>query len=88
MAIIMKTTASGTIRYDTRCYFNTYSKVSLIYHVEPKTEKKTDKLRSISKQSEKSTKSVLKKKRKAAVGRIFAEKEGLKPGMKEWGDCT
>jgi len=57
-----------------------YSKVSLIYHVEPKTEKKTDKLRSISKQSEKSTKSVLKKKRKATVGRIFAEKEGLKNG--------
>jgi len=50
--------------------------------------KKMDKLRSISKQSEKSTKSVLKKKRKATVGRIFAEKEGLKPGMKEWGDCS
>jgi len=22
------------------------------------------------------------------MGRIFAEKEGLKPGMKEWGDCS
>ena len=77
MAIIMKTTASGTIRYDTRCYFNMYSKVSLIYHVEPKTEKKTDKLRSISKQSEKSTKSVLKKKRKATVGRILQKRKVL-----------
>ena len=34
------------------------------------------------KQSGKSVKSVLKKKRKAAVGRIY-EKKGFKPGMKE-----
>ena len=37
------------------------------------------------KQSGKSVKSVLEKKRKAAVGRIY-EKEGFKPGMKEWRD--
>jgi len=39
-------------------------------------------LRSIGKQSGESVESVLKKKRKAALGRI-AEKEGFKPGMKE-----
>jgi len=39
-------------------------------------------LRSIGKQSWESVKSVLKKKRKAAVGRI-CKKEGFKPGMKE-----
>jgi len=51
----------------------------LIYRTEPTTEKwkteklkskKTDMLRSISKQSAESVESVLKKKRKAAVGRI------------------
>jgi len=40
-------------------------------------------LRSISKQCWESVESVLKKKRKATVGRIFAEKEGFKPGTKE-----
>jgi len=39
-------------------------------------------LRSIGKQSGESVESVLKKKRKAALGRI-AEKESFKPGMKE-----
>jgi len=29
--------------------------------------------------------SVLKKKKKAMVGRIRAKKEGFKPGVKEWG---
>ena len=39
-------------------------------------------LRSIGKQSGKSVQSVLKKKRKATVGR-FGEKEGFMPAMKE-----
>ena len=39
-------------------------------------------LRSIDKQSGESVESVLKKKRKAAVGG-FVEKEGFEPGMKE-----
>ena len=39
-------------------------------------------LRSISKQSGESVESVLKKKRKATVGR-FSQKEGFKPGVKE-----
>jgi len=39
-------------------------------------------LRSISKQSGESVESVLKKKRKATVGRIL-EKKGFTPGMKE-----
>jgi len=39
-------------------------------------------LRSIGKQSGEFVESVLRKKRKATVGRI-AENEGLKPGMKE-----
>ena len=38
-------------------------------------------LRSIGKQSGESVVSVVKKKRRKG----FAEKEGLKPGMKEWG---
>ena len=42
---------------------------------------KTDMLRSIGKQSEESMESVLKKKRKATVGRS-SKKEGFKPGMK------
>ena len=41
-------------------------------------------LRSNSKQSEESMESVLKKKRKATVGRI-CRKEGFKPKMNEWG---
>jgi len=41
-------------------------------------------LGSIGKRSGKSGESVLKKKRKA-MGEGFAEKEGFKPGMKEWG---
>ena len=69
-----------TKRYDTRCYFNVRSKAdiaSLIYRTEPKTKKvekekkeKIDMLRSIGKQPGESMKSVPKKKRKAAVGRI------------------
>jgi len=55
------------------------TRVSLIYHTEPTTEKwkteklkskKTDMLTSIGKQSGESVESVLEKKRKAAVGRI------------------
>ena len=52
------------------------TKVSLVYCMEPTTKKwkkeklKTDMLRSIGKNSEESAESVLKKKRKAAVGRI------------------
>jgi len=41
-------------------------------------------LRSIGKQSEESVESVLKKKRKAMVGRIY-RKGSFKPGMKECG---
>jgi len=44
-------------------------------------KKKTHVLRSIGKQSGESVESVLKKKRKAAVGRIC--KNGFKPEMKE-----
>jgi len=54
--------------------------------VENRKTKKTDMLRSISKQSGESVESVLKKNRKATQGRInFAEKEGFtfKPGTKE-----
>ena len=40
-------------------------------------------LRSIGKQSGELVKSVLKKKRKATVGRICTKKDGFKPGMKE-----
>jgi len=40
-------------------------------------------LRSIGKQSGESVESVLKKKRKAAVGRICRKKNGFKRGMKE-----
>jgi len=40
-------------------------------------------LRSIGKQSGESVESVLKKKRKATVGRI-CRKKGFKPGMSEW----
>jgi len=43
---------------------------------------KTDKLRNIGKQSGESVESVLKKKKKAAVGRI-CRKGRFKPGMKE-----
>jgi len=73
--------------------FNVRSKagISLIYRTEPtrksrgKTKKiisKTDKVRSIGKESWESGESVLKKKRKGTVGRI-CRKEGFKPGMKE-----
>ena len=65
----------------------------LIYRTESTTKKwktektkKTDMLRSISKQSGESVESVLKKNRKATQGRInLAEKEGFKfkPGTKE-----
>jgi len=44
--------------------------------------KKTDMLRSIGKQSGESVESVLKKKRKATVGRI-CKREDFKPGMKK-----
>jgi len=40
-------------------------------------------LRSIGKQSRESVESVLKKERKATVGRICSETEGFKSGMKE-----
>jgi len=40
-------------------------------------------LRSIGKQSDESVKSVMKKKRKAAVERICKKKESFKPEMKE-----
>jgi len=44
-------------------------------------------LRSIGKQSGESVESVLKKKRKAAVGRISRKRnEGFEPGMREWGN--
>jgi len=43
---------------------------------------KTDKLRNIGKQSGESVESVLKKKKKATVGRI-CRKGRFKPGMKE-----
>jgi len=46
--------------------------------------KKTDMLKSIGKQSGETGESVLKKKRKAAVGWI-CKKKGFKPGMKERG---
>jgi len=42
-------------------------------------------LRSIGKQSKESVESVLKKKKKPAVGRI-CRKKGFKPGVKVWGD--
>jgi len=44
--------------------------------------KKSDMLRSVGKKSGESVESVLKKKRKAMVGRI-CRKEGFGPGMKE-----
>jgi len=44
--------------------------------------KTTDRLRNIGKHSGESVESVLKKKRKAMLGRI-CRKEGFKPGMKE-----
>jgi len=47
-----------------------------------KKQKKTDMLRSISKQSRESAESVLKKKRKATVGRLY-RKKGFNPGMKK-----
>ena len=65
------------------------TRVSLIYHTEPTTKsgktekvkiKKMDMLRSIDKQSGESVESVLKKKRKAMVGRI-CRKGRFKPGM-------
>jgi len=71
------------MRYDPKRYFNVRSKAdtsaSLIYRTGPTTKKrkaeklkkeKTDMLRSIDKQSWESVASVLKKKRKATVGRI------------------
>jgi len=47
-----------------------------------KKSKKMDMLRSVGKQSEESMESVLKKKRKATVGKIF-RKGRFKAGMKE-----
>ena len=56
-----------------------HSKADIIYRTEPKTKKwkkvntkvkKTNRLRGIGKQSGESVESVLKKKRKATVGRI------------------
>jgi len=51
-----------------------------------KLKVKTDKLRSIGKQSRDSVESVPKKKREATVGRT-CKKEGFKPGMKELRGC-
>jgi len=60
------------------------SQLNLLYGTNnlPKSGKKTGKLRSIVKQSGESVESALKKKRKAAVGRIW-RKGRFKPGMKE-----
>jgi len=77
----MAAAADGhTIRYDTRCHYNVRSKANgVIYRTDPTTKtwkteklesKKTDMLRSVGEQSGESVESVLKKKRKAAVGRI------------------
>jgi len=75
-----------------RCYFNEHSKADMsklnLTHGtnnSGKTENikvKMDMLRSIGKQSGEFVESVLKKRRKAMVGRI-CKKEGFKPGMKE-----
>ena len=64
-----------TIRYDTRCYFNVRWKTDTrqlnLPHGTKKIKKwKTDKNGSIGKQSGESVESVLKRKRKATVGRI------------------
>jgi len=75
-----------SLRYDTRCYFNVSSNADIsqlnlphgtnnqkVENKEKLKSKKTDMLRSISKQSGESVESVLKKKRKATVGRILTK---------------
>ena len=66
------------VRHDTRCCFYVRSRVSLIYRTELTTKKwkteklrskKTDMLKGVGEQSWESMESVLKKKRKASVGR-------------------
>ena len=80
-----------TIRYDTRCYFNVRSKVSLIYLTKPTIKKwgkvkLKSKKRICSKVSVNSlaefVESVVKGENKATVGRI-CRKGRFKPGMKE-----
>ena len=78
--------AEATLQYDTRCYFNVRSKADTSQLNLPhgtngeKVEnrqiksKKTDMLIGIGKQLGESVESVLKKKRKATVGRICKKK--------------
>ena len=66
-------TDTQTDRYDTRCYFSVRSKATARNQQIKSGENKkveTNTLRSIDKQSGKSAESVVKKKRKAAVGMI------------------
>ena len=53
-----------------RCYFNVGSKADISQLKKRENKKNTNKLISVRKQSGESMESVLKKKRKAAVGRI------------------
>jgi len=79
------------MRYDARCYFNVRSKSDIsqlnLYRTEPTTKKWEKKLKSkngyIGKQPGESVESLLKKKKKATVGRTCRKQKGFKPGMKD-----